>query len=199
MQYQSIRNFTQAIYKEKGSKFLAFAYPVSTEIEIRSILEKVRKEYSDASHHCYAYILGANGEKWRANDDGEPHHSAGTPILQQIKSKNLKDVLVIVVRYFGGIKLGVSGLINAYKTATALALESAEICEKTETCPLSITYNYDETSEVMQLIHQHKLTIAQQSFDLFCHATILVAKTDYENIFPIFAKWQKNYETSSDN
>ncbi|PKQ66574.1 IMPACT family protein [Raineya orbicola] len=197
MQYQSIQKPTQAIYKEKGSKFLAFAYPVSTEAEIRSILEKVRKEYFDASHHCYAYILGANGDKWRANDDGEPYHSAGTPILQQIKSKNLKDVLVIVVRYFGGIKLGVSGLINAYKTAATLALENAEVCEKTETLPLFITYNYDETSEIMQLIHQHKLTIIDQSFDLFCHATILVVKAEYENVFSIFAKWQKNYEAST--
>ncbi len=191
MQYQSIQKPAQAVYKEKGSKFSAFAYPVSTETEVRIILEKVRKEYPDASHHCYAYILGANGEKWRANDDGEPHHSAGTPILQQIKSKNLKDVLVIVVRYFGGVKLGVSGLINAYKTATALALDEAEICEKTETLTLSITYNYDETTQIMKLIHQHKLTIVQQSFDLFCHATILVGKSEYENIFPIFAKWQK--------
>lgn len=159
----------------------------------------MRKEYPDASHHCYAYILGANGDKWRANDDGEPHHSAGTPILQQIKSKNLKDVLVIVVRYFGGVKLGVSGLINAYKTATALALDKTEIYEKTETLTLSITYNYDETIQITQLIHQHKLSIVQQSFDLRCHATILVAKTEYENISPIFAKWQKNYETSTEN
>ena len=119
----------EGLYKEKGSKFIGLAFPVKTEDEVKERLEETRKTYYDARHHCYAYILGHEGTQFRANDDGEPNHSAGDPILGQIRSKELTNTLVIVVRYFGGTKLGVSGLINAYKTAAALALDNTSIEE----------------------------------------------------------------------
>src|SRR5690606_7725476 len=120
--YRTIAQPAEGLYKEKGSKFIALAYPVYTEEEIKDRLAELRKKYYDARHHCYAYMLGADKSRYRANDDGEPNHSAGDPILGQIRSADLSNVLVVVVRYFGGTKLGVSGLITAYKTATADAL-----------------------------------------------------------------------------
>jgi uncharacterized YigZ family protein len=128
--YRTIQAPTEGIYKEKGSKFLAFAYPVETEADVKGHLERIKKEYFDARHHCFAYMLGADRKKFRAFDDGEPNHSAGDPILGQIRSKNITNVLVIVVRYFGGTKLGVGGLISAYKTAAEDALNRAAVIEK---------------------------------------------------------------------
>ena len=116
--YKTIDSPAEGIYKEKGSKFLAKAYPVRTEEQVKAIVEQLKEEYYDARHHCYAYILGPKGDKWRANDDGEPSGTAGKPIHGQLLSFNLTNVLVVVIRYFGGTKLGESGLINAYKTAT---------------------------------------------------------------------------------
>ena len=129
--YLTLNTVAEGVYKEKGSKFLAFGYNVNSEEQVRERLEELRKKFYDARHHCYAYMLGhGSNQKWRANDDGEPNHSAGTPILNQIKSFELTNVLVVVIRYFGGTKLGVSGLINAYKTATQEALAMAEIEER---------------------------------------------------------------------
>ena len=181
---------TQSLYKEKGSKFIAFCYPVETEQEVKQYLEILKKEYHDASHHCFAYILGANQEKYRASDDGEPSHSAGTPILGQIRSKNLTDTFVVVVRYFGGTKLGVSGLINAYKTAAANALESAQIIEKTVVLPINIQYNYDETSEIMRLIEQLSLKIQTQNFGIWCEMTLLTKKSNLAETQEKFKKWK---------
>lgn len=181
---------TQSLYKEKGSKFMAFSYPVETEQEVKQYLDILKKNYHDASHHCFAYILGANQQKYRASDDGEPNHSAGTPILGQIRSKNLTDTFVVVVRYFGGTKLGVSGLINAYKTAAANALESAEIIEKTVVLPINIQYNYDETSEIMRLIEQLSLKIQTQNFGIWCEMTLLTKKSNLAETQEKFKKWQ---------
>ncbi len=182
---------TQSLYKEKGSKFMAFSYPVETELEVKEHLETLKKDYSDASHYCFAYILGANQEKYRANDDGEPSHSAGTPILGQIRSKNLTDTLVVVVRYFGGTKLGVSGLISAYKTAAANALESAEIIEKTVVLPINIQYNYEETNEIMRLIEQLNLKIQTQNFGIWCEMTLLAKKSILLEAQEKLKKWRK--------
>lgn len=187
--YQSIRSPSTAIYKEKGSKFLAFAYPVASEEEIKYCLQNLRKQYPDATHHCYAYAVGAKQEKWRANDDGEPSHSAGKPILGQIKSKNLSDVLVVVVRYYGGVNLGISGLIHAYKTVTALALEEAIVCDKILTISLDLVYNYAETNEIMNLISQYQLPIISQNFDLFCHMSISVKQREIEQIRAMLHAW----------
>ena len=125
--FHTIKDSAEGLYKEKGSKFLAFAFPVTTEDEIKDCQEKIRKKYFDARHHCYAWILGADKSQLRANDDGEPNHSAGDPILGQIRSRDLTDVLVVVVRYFGGTKLGVSGLIQAYRAAAEDALNNTTI------------------------------------------------------------------------
>lgn len=187
--FYSIKLPTEGIYREKGSKFLAFAYPVETEQEIKDHLEHLKKKYYDATHHCFAYVLGANAEKWRANNAGEPPHSAGTPILNQIKSKGISDVLVAVVRYYGGTKLGVSGLINAYKTATNLALETAELVEKQVSKIFDITYNYAETSTVMHLVNHWELKILSQSFDLFCHLKLSCKLSQWEQIRKDFGRW----------
>lgn len=187
--FLSLKSPTEGIYKEKGSKFLAFAYPVETEQEVKEQLVQLKKKYADATHHCYAFVLGANNEKWRANDDGEPSHSAGMPILNQIKSKGISDVLVVVVRYYGGTKLGVSGLINAYKTAAALALEEAEWEEKQVSQLFEITYNYAETSQVMSLVNRGNVKILAQSFDLFCHLQLSCKLSQWKRIREDFAQW----------
>ncbi|WOK08133.1 YigZ family protein [Imperialibacter roseus] len=166
--FQSIKATAEGFYKEKGSKFLAYAFPVRTEDDIKNRLDDLRKQYYDARHHCYAYILGNKSEKYRANDDGEPNHSAGDPILGQIRSKNLTNTLVVVVRYFGGTKLGVSGLITAYKTAAKEALDAAEVIETTIKDEVMIDFTYEQTSEVMRLAKEFNLEIQNQTFQETC-------------------------------
>jgi uncharacterized YigZ family protein len=174
--YRTIAEPTESIYKEKGSKFLAFAYPVYSEEDIKEQLAELRKKYFDARHHCYAYSLGADKSRYRANDDGEPNHSAGDPILGQIRSADLSNVLVVVVRYFGGTKLGVSGLINAYKTATADAIAEATIIEKHETLLLQVHFEYPQMNDVMSLVKEYDLDVRNQQFELACVLTIEVRK-----------------------
>ena len=166
--FQSIKTRSEGFYKEKGSKFLAFAFPVRTEDDIKHRLDELRKQYYDARHHCYAYILGNKSDKYRANDDGEPNHSAGDPILGQIRSKDLTNTLVVVVRYFGGTKLGVSGLITAYKTAAKEALDAAEVIETTIKDEVLIDFSYEQTSDVMRLAKEFNLEIQNQTFQETC-------------------------------
>ncbi len=168
------------LYKEKGSKFLAFSYPVQSLQHVNEKLEELRKEYHDARHHCYAYMLGAEGKDYRANDDGEPNHSAGDPILGQIRSLNLTNTLVVVVRYFGGTKLGVSGLINAYKTAAEAALKNSTVIKEYITVTLHISYGYTSTNEVMKLIDQFNLNIINQEFTERCSlkASIIISQQE---------------------
>jgi len=171
MKVLSFRTITQpaeGIYKESGSKFLAFVYPVTTEAEIRAHIDLLRKKYFDAHHHCYAWMLGAQMSTFRAFDDGEPNHSAGDPILGQIRSRQLTDILIVVVRYFGGIKLGVGGLIQAYKTAAEAALDNATIIEREVVSPIWIRYPYESTSEVMRLVKEFDLVIVNQQFLEIC-------------------------------
>jgi len=172
--FLTIQAPSEGIYKEKGSKFLAFAYPVRTLEEVKTHLQDLRKIYYDARHWCYAYILGKDKDQYRANDDGEPSGSAGLPILGQLKSKNVTNILVVVVRYFGGTKLGVSGLIHAYKTATAEALENASIIEEIVKDEISFTFEYLQMNHVMKLIKEYQLKIERQKFDNQCEMTILV-------------------------
>lgn len=159
---------SQGLYKEKGSKFLAFAYPVKNEGEIKEKLSALRKEYFDARHHCYAWMLGAEKKHFRANDDGEPNHSAGDPILGQIRSKNLTNVLVVVVRYFGGTKLGVGGLIAAYKAAAEHALEEGKIIEEEVKVQFEWNFPYANMNEVMRLVKEFDLHLIKQQFDTEC-------------------------------
>jgi uncharacterized YigZ family protein len=166
--YKTIRSLSHGIYKEKGSKFIAAAWPVTEESEIKIILENTRKEHHEARHHCYAYLLGQDGLMWRANDDGEPSGSAGRPILGQIKSHGLTNVLIIVSRYFGGTLLGVSGLINAYRSAASSALENAEIIDHIIQEYYEIIFPYSSMNDVMSVIKDENITKSEQFFDLEC-------------------------------
>ncbi|GAA4821580.1 YigZ family protein [Algivirga pacifica] len=178
--YLTIEGISEGLYKEKGSKFLGFAHRVRTEEEAKEIVQQYRKQYYDARHWCYAYILGADKKRFRANDDGEPGNSAGTPILNQIRSKDLTDVVVIVVRYFGGTKLGVSGLVNAYKTAAAEALEEATIIEEFLQKHVRIGFEYPQMNEVMKVAKNYDLDFSQQEFDMNCRITFWIR----ESLFP---------------
>lgn len=173
-EFKTIASTSSGLYKEKGSKFLAFAHPVKNEEEVKVLLEESRKTYFDARHHCYAYVLTPQRNVFRANDDGEPNHSAGDPILGQIKAKELTDVLVIVVRYFGGTKLGVSGLINAYKTAAEEALNASQqlVIEIKEQA--TVHYTYQDTNEVMRLVNDFDLSITEQKFEIECEMIVMV-------------------------
>jgi uncharacterized YigZ family protein len=160
----TIKNATETLYKEKGSKFISFAFPVSTEEEIKTHLHSLRKKYFDATHHCYAYMLGAERKIFRAADDGEPAHSAGTPILNQIKSYGITNVLVVVVRYFGGTKLGVGGLVQAYKLAAEEALKVAIKIEIEITEMLQVGFEYDVQPEIMRLIKDFNLDLIHSQY-----------------------------------
>lgn len=162
-------------YREKGSKFIGLAFPVTSEEEVKNILAEVKKKYFDARHHCYAYVLGADKGKFRANDDGEPNHSAGDPILGQIRSKNLTNVLIIVVRYFGGTKLGISGLVTAYKTAAEEALKNVQIMEQQVTATVVFDFGYHVTPAVMKLVKDFSLKILHQEFGDTCSLTAEIA------------------------
>lgn len=163
--YKTLAAKSEGIYKEKGSKFIALAYPVTTEDEIKEIIAGLKKEYYDARHHCYAYILGPDKSAYRQNDDGEPSGTAGRPIYGQLLSKDVTNVLLVVIRYFGGIKLGVSGLINAYKTAAKDALDNNTIIEKTIDEKYRVTFDYTEMNSVMQILKDPFVQINNQSYE----------------------------------
>ena len=166
--FKSIASPSRGLFKDNGSRFIALAYPVTTEEEIKSIITSVRKEYHDARHHCYAYRLGYRRDISRANDDGEPSSSAGKPILGQIDSMELSDILVVVVRYFGGIKLGIPGLIRAYRSSTADALDHAEIVEKTAVRRYRLTFGYMDMNGVMKVLKDLGLQAVKQDFGMEC-------------------------------
>lgn len=178
--YKTISTPTDGIYKEKGSKFLAFAIPVNTVDEVKEIVKNYRKEYYDARHVCYAYMLGAERKNFRANDDGEPSGTAGKPILGQINSFELTNVLVIVVRYFGGILLGTGGLVVAYKEATVDALKKAEIIEKTVDTIISINFDYVLMNEVMRVIKDTNVQILSQGYENNCNLKLSVRLKEVE-------------------
>ena len=166
--YRSIEAPAEGLFKDNGSRFIALAYPVETETEVRDIVQSLKKEYHDARHHCYAYRLGYKGDIWRANDDGEPSGSAGRPILGQIDSAGLSDILVVVVRYFGGIKLGIPGLIRAYKTSTADALSNAAVVRKTATRRYHLTFEYTAMNSVMRVLKDLGIQPQAQNFGESC-------------------------------
>jgi len=175
--YHSIAAMGDGFYKEKGSKFISYAYPATNPEEIREHLEALRKEYYDARHHCYAWRLGPEGKQVRANDDGEPNHSAGDPILGQLRSAGLTDALVVVVRYFGGTKLGVSGLIHAYRTAAQEALQKAKVEERVIRTAVELQYPYDNTQEVMRLMDEYPVKVEEQIFEADCRVTLGVPQS----------------------
>ncbi|MBQ7856932.1 MAG: YigZ family protein [Alistipes sp.] len=168
--------------RERSSKFLAYAYPVTSEEQIREHLDALRKEYYDATHHCYAWRLGPYGEQFRANDDGEPSGTAGKPILGQLLSHSLTDCLIVVVRYFGGTKLGVSGLIQAYKEAAADVIAESEIIEKTVAVRLRIDFSYMAMNDVMRIIKEEMPRIEEQLFDNLCTIRLAVRKSKADTL-----------------
>jgi len=176
-QYQTVSDRSQGLYKDKGSKFISLAFPVDNELEIKEILELLRKEYHDARHYCYAWRLGVDGDNFRANDDGEPSGSAGLPILGQLRSFNISFALVVVVRYFGGTKLGVSGLIHAYKTATREALAQGRIITKTIDSELEIHFPYSQMNPVMRILDDEGAKINDQKFESICKFKISIRKS----------------------
>ena len=166
--YKSIAARSEGLFKDNGSRFIAFAFPVETPDQVKSIVDSLKNEYHDARHHCYAYRLGYQGDVFRANDDGEPSGSAGRPILGQIDTLGLSDVLVVVVRYFGGIKLGIPGLIRAYKTSTADALSQAEIIEKVAGKNWQLSFDYLSMNAVMKVLKDMDLPQKDQQFGTDC-------------------------------
>ena len=184
--FLTIQGNCEGTYKEKGSKFLAFGYYVTSKEEVKTIVDSLRKKYFDARHHCYAYILGKEKKDFRANDDGEPGNSAGNPILGQIRSRELTNTLIVVVRYFGGTKLGVGGLITAYKTAAFEALENVEIIEKIVEKQISIGFEYLSMNEVMKAIKEINPTIVDQVFDNQCVMNLSVREKNFPQLYQKF-------------
>ena len=175
------------LFKEKNSKFIGYAYPISSENEVKTHIENLKKEHFSARHWCYAYQMGTETVKFRANDDGEPSNSAGMPIYGQIQSFEITNVLIVVVRYFGGIKLGVGGLISAYKTTAQLTLEEANIIEKTIDKHFKITFDYKNMNKVMRIIKEKNIDIVNQKMELNCEIEIATRKKNAKQIFDIFS------------
>lgn len=185
-EYLTISNPSEGFFKDRGSKFLAFAYPVSTEEKIKEIQEQLRSNYHDARHHCYAYMLGKDREIFRTNDDGEPSSTAGKPILGQINSFELTNILIVVIRYFGGTKLGVSGLINAYKTAAEDALKNAKIIKKTLHDIYELRFEYPVMNDVMKIMKEEQIEHIDQKFELSCSITLSLRKADVDKVLSKF-------------
>jgi len=176
----------ETLFKDRNSKFFGYAFPVLTEDGIKESLELLKKKHHSARHFCYAWQLGAEKIRFRANDDGEPSNSAGMPIYGQIQSFGLTNILIVSVRYFGGTKLGVSGLINAYRTSAKLAIEASGIVEKTIDEFFELTFGYDLMSKVMKIIKDHQITIQSQKLELAIEMKIAVRKSEVVEIFQIF-------------
>ena len=178
--YKSIASPSDGLFKDNGSRFIARAYPVETEEEVKEIVAALKKEYYDARHHVYAYRLGYLGDKFRANDDGEPSGSSGRPVLGQIDSCGLSDILVVVIRYFGGIKLGIPGLIRAYKTSTADALANAQVIEKIASRHFRVHFGYMSMNGVMKVMKDMGLEQKNQKFDMECslETTVRLSQVD---------------------
>lgn len=175
--YKTIVALAEGVYTEKRSKFLAFALPVTSVQDVKEAVEQIQKKYYDARHCCYAYMLGAERKEFRINDNGEPSGTAGKPILGQINSRELTDVLVVVVRYFGGIKLGTGGLIVAYRLAAAAALESAEVIEKTVDENVTFLFEYPFMNSVMRIVKEEGPAIVAQQYDNDCSMTLRIRKS----------------------
>lgn len=180
--YKTIAEPSEGLYKEKGSRFISFAFPVRDQEQIKILIEKIRKEHHDARHHCYAWMLGDDRLSWRVNDDGEPSGTGGKPILGQINSNNLTNILIVVSRYFGGTLLGVSGLINAYRTAASSCIENATIVELTMNDYYIITFPYISMNQVMKVIKEENISQSDQVFDTHCSIKISFRKSLRERL-----------------
>ncbi|MDC1325593.1 YigZ family protein [Ulvibacter sp.] len=182
-----------SLYREKGSKFIGYAFPVTDEDQVKQHITQLKKEHYNARHWCYAWQLGTSYENYRVNDDGEPSNSAGMPILGQLQSFHLTNTLIVVVRYFGGTKLGVGGLMQAYKTAARMSIESSKIVEKTIDAYFILTFDYPEMNVVMRIIKEEKINLLHQIMELRCEFKLAVRKKEAERIFNLF---QNTYKVS---
>ena len=180
--YNTIAAPAEAVFKDKGSKFLAYAYPVTDEQQVKEYLEPLRKKYYDATHHCYAWRLGPDGELSRANDDGEPSGTAGKPILGQMLSRELTNILIVVVRYFGGTKLGVPGLINAYRESAREAIEAAEVVTRTVNAVYAVRFAYPVMNDVMRIVKDMSPQVVSQNFDNVCEMELSIRRGREEQL-----------------
>ncbi len=180
--YNSIERSSIAEFKDRGSKFLAYTFPINTVAEFKERLAEVKKEHPKATHHCFAYRIGLDGNNFRVSDDGEPSGSAGRPILGQMDSKQVTNVLIVVVRYFGGTLLGVPGLINAYKTAAALALQVSPVVQKPVLANYNVQFDYTQMNEVMKVVKQFDCNVAKQEINLFCSLHIGIPKNRLDEV-----------------
>jgi len=180
--YFTVARTGESIYREKASKFIGLAFPAGSEPDIKQMLGNVRKKYHDANHHCYAYCLGPSQEVYRFNDDGEPSGSAGRPIYGTLLSRSVSDALIIVVRYFGGTKLGIPGLIHAYRQAASEALDNAGKAEKVITRNIIVTFRYENMNAVMKIQKEEELSLVDQSFDTECRITLGVRKSKLDKV-----------------
>ena len=180
--YKTITGVVDSCYTEKRSRFIAYAVPVRTVEEVKEQVDKFRKQYYDARHVCWAYMLGPDRSNFRANDDGEPSGTAGKPILGQINSLELTDILVVVIRYFGGIKLGTGGLIVAYRAAAAEALSLAEIEERTVDEEITVQFEYPFMNGIMRIIKEDNPEVLSQSFDMNCEMTLRIRKSEADKL-----------------
>ena len=176
----------EILFKEKSSKFFGYAFPLDSEAEVKPIIDSLRKKHPNAVHYCYAYQIGTDNITYRANDDGEPSNTAGTPIYGQIQSFSLTNVLIVVVRFFGGVKLGVGGLISSYRIAAQMTLETCEIIEKTINVHYCILFDYKNINKVMRVIKEKKLDIINQKMEMSCEIEIVTRKKNAELVFDIF-------------
>jgi uncharacterized YigZ family protein len=186
--YKTVTKISQGLYKEKGSKFIAFLFPVQTEEQFKEKYSAIKKEYHDARHHCYAYRLDPENETVRSSDDGEPSGTAGKPMLNQLYSFELFNVGVVVVRYFGGTKLGVSGLINAYKQATIDAIENNHVVTRYLTEYLKVEFAYPLLNEVMRVVKEEKLKIREQKFEMECMVGLEIKKSEFPKVYDRLSK-----------
>ena len=185
-EYLTIAELSKGLFKDRKSRFVSLAIPVSSEEEVKEYLKKTKKEYHDAAHHCYAYVIGAKREISRSNDDGEP--AAGAPILGQINSRNLTNILIVVVRYYGGVKLGVPGLINAFRTASADALDHAKIITGFEKVKMKIAFKYPQMNSVMSILKEDGVEISEQQFELDCSVSVFIRKSKLDKIIQLLEK-----------
>ena len=177
---------SEILYKEKNSKFFGYAFPIESELAIKPIIDSLRKQHAHAVHYCYAYQIGTDTKIYRVNDDGEPSNTAGMPIYGQIQSFGVTNILVVVVRFFGGVKLGVGGLISAYRTAAQMTLESSEIIQKTIDIHFQIAFDYKNINKVMRVIKEKGVEIVSQKMAMSCEIEILSRKKNADKVFDIF-------------
>jgi len=187
-EYKTITDSSQGSFRDKGSKFLAFAFPAASEQEVKKHLETLKKQYFDATHHCYAYVLGFDKSAYRVNDDGEPSGTAGRPIYGQILSNDLTNILIVVIRYYGGTKLGVPGLINAYKTSAAEAIKNASIANRIVKEMYQIEYPYEGMNDVMKIIKDETLEVINNEFGMKCVIRLAIRHSEAERVTGKFSK-----------